>query len=257
MNEEQKNSIIKQNKIINSLQEYNLAINEEGMLIKMIQKNKTYQQFESEYPKIIKLISKFIKTQLILKYNMSKYPILIPNKDIIYCSHNLVIPNLIKKTKILIILTDPNNPLGVMSKSHLIFNNIIAGSVFPFIDVAINKNYDVVMPVIYKKTQTDNIDSILDNVWKAFIQIRYKYITDIVIISHKTATINLIKLMNKYPSNFIDKTRKIMLINSKHFDMYNILNSDIKEFFRQKATNYILSNAPISTLIFPSSTSLE
>ena len=101
----------------------------------------------------------------------------------------------------------------------MIFNNIIAGSVFPFIDVAINKNYDVVMPVIYKKNQTDNIDSILDNMWKAFIQIRYKYITDIVIISHKTATINLIKLMNKYPSNFIDKTRKIMLINSKHFDI--------------------------------------
>ena len=177
MNEEQTKNQIKLNKIIESLQKYNLAINEEGMLIKMIQKPKTFQEFNDTYPQILRLITKYIKVQLFLKYNMTKYKILLPNKEYIYCSNNLVIPNLIIQTKLLIILNDPNNPLGVFSKPKLIFENIPSGSVFPVLDLAINKNYSVIIPYIYKKDKIDyNIDAILGNFWKVFIQIRLKYI---------------------------------------------------------------------------------
>lgn len=253
MNEEQTKNQIKLNKIIESLQKYNLAINEEGMLIKMIQKPKTFQEFNDTYPQILRLITKYIKVQLFLKYNMTKYKILLPNKEYIYCSNNLVIPNLIIQTKLLIILNDPNNPLGVFSKPKLIFENIPSGSVFPVLDLAINKNYSVIIPYIYKKDKIDyNIDAILGNFWKVFIQIRLKYISEIIIISQKTASINLIKLLEKYPSDFIEKTKKIILINSKHFDMHQILDKDIKELFRQKATNFTLATDPVGTQLYSS-----
>lgn len=253
MNEEQTKNQIKLNKIIESLQKYNLAINEEGMLIKMIQKPKTFQEFNDTYPQILRLITKYIKVQLFLKYNMTKYKILLPNKEYIYCSNNLVIPNLIIQTKLLIILNDPNNPLGVFSKPKLIFENIPSGSVFPVLDLAINKNYSVIIPYIYKKDKIDyNIDAILGNFWKVFIQIRLKYISEIIIISQKTASINLIKLLENYPSDFIEKTKKIILINSKHFDMHQILDKDIKELFRQKATNYTLATDPVGTQLYSS-----
>ena len=75
---------------------------------------------------------------------------------------------------------------------------------------------------------------------------------EIIIISQKTASINLIKLLEKYPSDFIEKTKKIILINSKHFDMHQILDKDIKELFRQKATNYTLATDPVGTQLYSS-----
>ena len=238
--------------VLAELNNLNYTIDKENNLISSIP-SLNYKHIDlSKQNLILKQIYKYIKLNLLLKYEMKKTRIIPPNKDYFFSS------TLIEKTsshlinKLIIVINDPHNKAGVFSKTNLLFDNINNGSIFPLIEFTENKNFPLIL-----LNPKSKIDEYLDNFWKIYIKNQLKYLHNIIIISQGMSSIPLIKLLKNNKRDFEENISKIIMINSKHKKYYQIFDDDLKKVFMNKCTNYILSNEPLGHLISSNINSLE
>ena len=242
----------KMNSMFTELNNLNYTIDKEGNLISAIPCLNSRHIDMTKYKLILEKIYKYIKYNLFLKYEMKKARILPPNKDYFFSS------KLIEKTsshlinKLILVINDIHNKVGVFSKTNLLFDNINNGSIFPLIEISENKNFPLILLNPKKK-----IDEYLDNFWKIYIKNQLKYLHNIIIIVQGMSSIPLIRLLRNNKRDFEEKITKIIMINSKHKKYYQILDDDLKKEFMNKCTNYILSDEPFGHLISSNVNSLE
>jgi hypothetical protein len=259
-NIEQKNpQQIKILNIIGQLTQLNYSISEDDILIQILDNNDTnFSNFLKNYKILLKLLSKYINSKMILKYELKKIKIFPPNNDYFWGSKSLENTALKQINKVLIILNDPFNYPGIFSNNLLFFDTIYNASVFKFIELAEKKKFPVIILNVSKvKNNERDIDLYLDNFWKLIIENKLINLTNIIFIAYKNASISLIKLLNKNHRDFEEKIKKILLINSSHKEYYKIMDKSMQEIFSKKTTNYILSNLPVGSLIYSSTSSLE
>ena len=236
------------------LSNLNYYINDKNELVPKIKSknNKKYDTL-SNYPKILKLLCKYIKINLYLKYGMKKTRIISPNKDYFWSSKLLEKTSSHLINQLLIVITDPLNDAGIFSKSNLLYDNINNGCIFPLIELVENKNY----PLILLNPKKNNIDEYLENFWKIYIKNNLKYLHNIIIICQGMSSLPLIRLLNKQKRDFEENISKIILINSKHKKYYQVLDETLQKTFMNKTVNYILSNEPVGNLIYSNVNTLE
>jgi hypothetical protein len=257
---EQKNPEQKISKIIGQLTQLNYSISEDDILIKILENNNNsnFNNFYKNYNNLLKLLSKYINAKMILKYELKKIKIFPPNKDYFWGSKSLENTALKQINKVLIILNDPLYYPGIFSNNLLFFDSIYNATVFKLIELTEKKNFPVIILNISKvKNYERDIDIYLDNFWKLIIENKLINLNNIIFIAHKIASISLIKLLNKNHRDFEEKIKKIILINSSHKEYYKIMDKNMQEIFSKKTTNYILSNLPIGSLLYTSTSSLE
>ena len=236
------------------LSKLNYYINDKNELTPKI-KSKTSKKYDtlSNYPQILKLLNKYIKLNLYLKYGMKKTRILPPNKDYFWSSKLLEKTSSHLINELLIVITDPLNDAGIFSKSNLLYDNINNGCIFPLIELVENKNY----PLILLNPKKNNVDEYLENFWKIYIKNNLKYLHNIIIICQGMSSLPVIRLLNKQKRDFQENVSKIILINSKHKKYYQVFDETLQKTFMNKTINYILSNEPVGNLIYSNVNTLE
>ena len=264
-------------KIVDNLNSYGFKLEgDDETVVDLVKKEKIKltASIKESYPKIYKLLVKYIKAKLTMCYSMEKLyfnkldvtsPI--KGKTKVISAHVLATHDFGTNNKLLILIPDQgeDNQLGIFSKTTLIYNSLKHGSMITYVEAATINNYSVLLMNPNKlRSNKTNLEipeysdhySHCEYIWNEFIASNTK-ITQIIIIGNGNASISIIKLMNKFRQDFKNRVRKISLINSNHNIMYEILSTEMKMEFERKCTNYILSSEKEGTLLYSSSESSE
>ena len=238
--------------ILEKLNLLNYIIDTEGNLTSSIPMVNNRHIDMKNHQQILNIIYKYIKYNLYLKYGMKKIRIKPPEKDYFLSSKIIEQTSSYLITKLIIVINEPNKKIGIFSKSSLLFDNIHKSCIFPLVEFSENKN----IPLIILNPKK-NLDEYLNNFWKYYITNHLKYLHDIIIIVSGMSSLALIKLLKNNKKDFEANISKIIMINSKHKQYYNILDDNLKKQFNNKCINYIFSNEPLGQLIHSSLDSLE
>ena len=238
--------------ILEKLNSLNYMIDNQGNLISSIPSLNNRHIDIEKYKLILEIIYKYIKYNLNLKYGMIKTKILPPSKDYFWSSKLIEQTSSYLITKLILFINEPNKKVGVFSKSNLLFDNIHKSCIFPLVEFSENKKIPLII-----LNQKHNLDEYLNNFWKIYIKSKLKYLNNIIIIVSGMSSFALIRLLNNNKRDFEENISKIIMINSKHKNYYNILDDDLKKQFNNKCINYVLSNEPLGQLISSSMDSLE
>lgn len=155
------------------------------------------------------MILKYIEAKLEGIYNLNKssIPKLIRDQNTPKVSIFLSKDFFENKNLFILIPDRGDNHPGVLDKTALFYESIKKGSVFPFLTSAIKSNYSVLLmnpnELKEKEKQVGKTPSELSDhyshcecVWNDYIA--GKKWENIIIVSHKLASISLIKLANKF-----------------------------------------------------------
>ena len=238
--------------ILEKLNSLNYIIDSEGNLISSIPCINSKHIDIEKFKPTLEIIYKYIKYNLLIKYGMKKIKILPPSKDYFWSSKIIEQTSSYLITKLILVINEPNKNVGVFSKSKLLFDNINKSCIFPLIEFSENKN----IPLILLNPKK-NLDEYLNNFWKIYIKNNLKYLHNIIIIVSGMSSLALIRLLKNNKRDFEENISKIIMINSKHKNYYNILDNELKKQFSNKCINYILSDEPLGQLINSSMDSIE
>ena len=237
---------------------------EEEVLVDLIKKEKfkIISDFSREnLEKIYRLLVKYIKCKLIMSYNMQKREC---NSSYIKNSKILISKDFGTKNKIVVFIPDRLTESCCLSKVSLIYGSVKKGSIINYVEIAANNNYSVILMNPYKKEKKDKAKNSKQYDHYEYCQAVYdelilgkEWIKTMVFIVNKMGSYTMIKLIDKFREDFKQKLKKIILINSSHNNMYEILSSEMKLDFEKKCTNYITSTSPEGTLLYSSSESNE
>lgn len=245
-------------KIIDALNCLNYKFESEEEVLVDISKNEKYKLTTPEdLQKIIKILHKYIKSKIRGSYNLNKIKIPVKNTNI----HFLCSEDFKQNNKLLLVIPDRGvDALGVFSNISIIYESIKKGSMIEYIEAAKYSNYAFMTfnPNRRKLHNTHISDHhlVCEFIWKEYISTQNK-LNNIVVVAHKNASLSIIKLMTVFKEDFINKVKKIIFIDSSIYNMPDILKTEMKLEFEKKCTNYILSPAPLGTLIYSHSESME
>lgn len=240
-------------RVIESLQSYNVKVDENFQVVKIVDKRIPYEEYTKNVPNIEKLLSKYVKYTLLSKYKLTKYKFVHPSKESIICSTSLLESYLIDKA--VIVLPDPSNPFGTFSVTDLLFGSVSKATVLSLLSITEEKGYPIIIPNY--SSYKDNPEKYISNFWNQFIQNQHKNLINLIIISQSIPALYLMKIFEKYPDDLQNKVKKILFLNSKHNQFFEIFDPPTKDEFGRKATNFILSNEPSGTLLFSAVASRE
>ena len=205
---------------------------------------------ETIYKILIKIVHSFIQET----YNMKKIKYFVnPGiKSYIFSSFYYL-----NNTKLVLIIPDINQPSGVTNKNSLFYDGVIPGSIFEFIKILTKENYCSLLINPYKK-QYKNTEIGLDHyshckyAFKEYIEKKTDFIKDFIILSLGTiSTISILKLISEgiFKNDLLKKTKKIILLDSKHEDFYKTISEESIQYWNQNVINYCLSEVPLGQII--------
>jgi hypothetical protein len=253
-------------KISRILEELNLMSykieGEDEILLNM--RGEKYNLIESncKLENILNLLYKYVGIKLESKFRMIQHP----------TYPAMFTENFGKAEKLIFVMPDISiNCLGVFSNSALIYNGVKKGSMYNFVELGVEKGYQVMIinpnklrdssalqinPIINKDTIKKSYYSILKIIWCELISPLLS-LNKIIIVAQKNSCISLFRLMSEYKEDFLKKVTRIVLINSSPFKMYKTLNEQLRIMLENRCINYVPSNLSAGTLIYSSSESGE
>lgn len=193
-------------------------------------------------------------------------------KNFIFSSYNYV-----KNSKVLVIISDIDVPIGIINKSALYYHGIYNGSVLNIINTAYSKNFcTVIINPNNNKINIKKLNNIINDnnnknlyennlrnnkfyynhikyMFKEFIVKNNKCIKELIVLGFGLAGISILKLIDEdiFDESLRKSTTKIILINSELNNFYSILKSNIKkmEFWENKVVNYVPSAKSLGDVV--------
>jgi hypothetical protein len=160
------------------------------------------------------------------------------------------------RSRVLLIIPDINKPCGVLDEPSIFYEGLGIGSANNFIQTGLSENYCIVMLNPNKNKYKDNHYNItyFDNItyaFEEFIEKKADFISDFVIFTSGLGGLAVLKLLinNTFKnSNLKQKTKKIIINNSKHGEMYKLLDKNNLDFWEKRVVNYIPASTPTGNL---------
>jgi len=252
-------------KILENLNLLNYKLDgDEEILVDLIKKEKfklTSESSRENLEKIYRLLIKYVKSKLIMCFNMQKKE---STSNYLKSSKILVSKDYNTKNKLVIFIPDRQTDCCIFSKVSLIYGSLKKGSIINYVEQAMNSNYSVLLMNPYKHEKKDKTTTFkqydhydyCEAVYEEFVLGR-ENIKNIVFIVNKMGSFTMIKLINKFKEDFRLKVKKVILINSSHNSMFEVLSPEMRIDFETKCTNYITSSSPEGTLLYSSTESNE
>lgn len=202
---------------------------------------------------LFKILIKIFHCYLIEELHIKKIKLYFnPNlKTYIYSSF-YSIPN----SKVFLIIPDMNKQAGIFDQPSIFYDGLAKGTATRLINTAIDENYCVSILNPYK-TKNRNVSfdmdyyKLVEFAFKEHIEKKADFICDLVIYTSGLGGLALLKLLyNKIfaNSNLKKNTKKIILGDSKHGDLYKILDKSDQEFWEKTVVNYIPQSTPLGTM---------
>jgi len=191
--------------------------------------------------------------------NLNNY--LEPDNEIpqcqIYCSNDFF-----TNPKCIIIIQGTGGVrVGIWSRQVCVNDSIKNGSMIPYIEMALEKNYSLI--ILNPNERYDDYKDKTKNEIKEFSSMgkhcKYVYnniiknnenIKEIYIIAHSMGGYCTVEILNENKDDLLSgKIKKIGFTDSVHGKLYQILDENSLEIFRQITRNYIRSDEKVGKLI--------
>lgn len=164
--------------------------------------------------------------------------------------------NCLPRSRVLLIIPDVNKPCGILDEPTVFYEGLGIGSAHNLVKAGLSENYCVVIlnPNKTKHRGKDYGIGYYDNIeyaYEEFIEKKADFINDFVIFTSGLGGLSILKLLlnNKFKnSNLKQNTKKIIISNSKHSEMYKLLDKTNLEFWEKHVVNYIPASSPLGTL---------
>jgi hypothetical protein len=232
----------KMNKILESLNTLNYKLEgDEEIIVDLIKKEKyklKISKASDNFENISKLLFKYIKAKIRMCYNIQK--IKFGGKDTSFYG-SINIANLLSDCarneifkKIMIIIPDRGNDLGIFSKVGLIYESVKSGSMIGYIELAQKLDYKIILLNPYKNVDKYQPEEYIELFWQEIIlNKKLANVNNICLISHQHSSINVIKLLSKYEDDFKNRIQRVIFINSGHNSMFEILPLELRFEFER------------------------
>lgn len=247
-------------KLLEKLNIYGFQINEDH-IIKSISLNESFNpncKYEND---IYEVLIKIVQSILDEVYHIKKYKYIIPSLSSQSTQQQLqsyIMTSFyyLGNSKLFIVFPDITLPCGIVNKASLYYKGIIEGSILSIIPSISKENYSLILLNPNKK-KNKSIDLNIDYyshcayVFSEFINKKYDLIKEIIVLGYGFAGMNIIKLINNnvYMSGLLNKTKRIILINSSHNDYYLTLSSENQKIWNHIAVNYCYSDLPTGHIV--------
>ena len=227
----------------------NIYLKDSEKLVEILSKKEEIKRRFNFKNEIYKILIEYIHIVFEEELNLKREQIVMKlnekEKSFFYFSNFYSIPH----SKVFLIIPDLNQPCGIFNESSVFYDGLFFGSFYNYIISANNENYCsvVINPFSKEEVYYEAIEFYL----KSVIEKKTELISDLIILCNGFGGSALIKLLSKglfKSENHKKIIKKIILIDSKHGELYRILEDREFEFWEKKAVNYILSNSPTGTL---------